>query len=62
LQPLSKTVNIYFRETYSDLYVKMEKLDLGPNVPKPFGAFPTTVVNFNVISDSKDYRNMLCVV
>ncbi|CAG8468951.1 7835_t:CDS:2 [Acaulospora morrowiae] len=66
LQPLSKTVNIYFRETYPDLYAKMAKLDLGPNVPKLFGAFPTTAVNFNVISqfhrDLKDHRNTLCVV
>ncbi len=66
LQPLSNMVNTYFRETYPNLYAKMVKLDLGPNVPKSFGAFPTIAVNFNVISqfhrDSKDHRNTLCVV
>ncbi|CAG8711811.1 6173_t:CDS:1, partial [Gigaspora rosea] len=44
----------------------MAKLNLGPNVPKSFGAFPTIAINFNVISqfyrDLKDHRNTLCVV
>jgi hypothetical protein len=44
----------------------MKKLDLGPNVPKSFGAFPTVAVNFNIISqfhqDLKDHRDSLCVV
>ncbi|RIB06738.1 hypothetical protein C2G38_2216305 [Gigaspora rosea] len=59
LQPLSNAVNSYSQETYPALYAKMAKLDLGPNVPKSFGAFPTIAINFNVISqfhyDLKDY-------
>jgi hypothetical protein len=66
LQPLSNAVNDYFNNTYPVLYAKMKKLDLGPNVPKSFGAFPTVAINFNVISqfhrDLKDHRNTLCVV
>ncbi|CAG8582719.1 13236_t:CDS:2 [Gigaspora rosea] len=66
LQPLSNAVNSYLQETYPALYTKMAKLDLGPNVPKSFGAFPTIAINFNVISqfhrDLKDHRNTLCVV
>lgn len=66
LQPLSNSVNNYFNNTYPALYVKMKKLDLGPNVPKSFGAFPTAAINFNAICqfhrDLKDHRNTLCVV
>jgi len=66
LQPLSDVVNGYIRDTYPALYIKMRKLDLGPNVPKSFGAFPTVAVNFNIISqfhrDLKDHRDSLCVV
>ena len=44
----------------------MKKLDLGPNVPKSFGAFPTVGINFNSICqfhrDLKDHRNTFCVV
>lgn len=66
LQPLSDAVNNYIRDTYPVLYIKMKKLNLGPNVPKSFGAFPTVAVNFNIISqfhrDLKDHRDSLCVV
>jgi hypothetical protein len=66
LQPLSNAVNKYLETTYPALYLKMKKLDLGPNTPKPFGAFPTVGINFNVICqfhrDLKDHRNTLCVV
>ncbi|CAG8609428.1 10715_t:CDS:2 [Acaulospora morrowiae] len=66
LQPISKAVNKYIEATYPALYSKMKKLDLGPNVPKSFGVFPTVAVNFNVICqfhrDLKDHRNTLCVV
>jgi hypothetical protein len=66
LQPLSNSVNNYFETTYPNLYTKMKKLDLGPNVPKSFGAFPSAAINFNVICqfhrDMKDHRNTLCVV
>jgi len=50
LQLLSNAVNNYIRDTYPVLYIKIKKLDLGPNVPKSFGAFPTVAVNFNIIS------------
>jgi len=66
LQPLSNVVNNYFNNTYPVLYAKMKRLDLGPNVPKSFGAFPTVAINFNAICqfhrDLKDHRNTLCVV
>ncbi|RHZ71770.1 hypothetical protein Glove_253g25 [Diversispora epigaea] len=66
LQPLFDAVNNYFDVTYPVLYAKMKKLDLGPNVPKSFGAFPTVSINFNCISqfhkDLKDHHNILCVV
>lgn len=66
LQPLSNMVNNYINITYPTLYNKMKKLDLGSNVPKCFGAFPTVGVNFNTISqfhrDLKDHRNTFCVV
>ncbi|CAG8533887.1 9616_t:CDS:2 [Acaulospora morrowiae] len=65
LQPLSRSVNKYLETTYSVLYSKMKKLDLGPNAPKSFGVFPTVSVNFNIICqfyrDLKDHRNS-CVV
>ena len=66
LQPFLNAVNDYFNNTYPVLYAKMKRLDLGPNVPKSFGAFPTVAINFNAISqfhrDLKDHRNTLCVV
>ncbi|RIB01443.1 hypothetical protein C2G38_2150457 [Gigaspora rosea] len=66
LQLLFNAVNSYLQETYPALYTKMAKLNLGTNVPKSFGAFPTIAINFNVISqfhcDLKDHRNTLCVV
>jgi hypothetical protein len=66
LQPLSDLVNNYIKNTYTVLYAKMEKLDLGPNVPKSFGSYPTASVNFNSICqfhlDLQDHRNTLCVV
>lgn len=66
LQTLSVAVNNYINITYPALYAKMKKLDLGPNVPKSFGAFPTVGINFNSICqfhrDLKDHRNTLCVV
>ncbi|RHZ45324.1 hypothetical protein Glove_681g11 [Diversispora epigaea] len=66
LQPLSGAVNKYLETSYPALYSKMEKLDLGPNVPKFFGGFPTVSINFNIICqfhrDLKDHRNTLCVV
>jgi hypothetical protein len=66
LQQLSDAVNGYFRDTYPTLYAKMMKLDLGPNVPKSFGVFPSVAINYNVISqfhlDLKDHSNSLCVV
>jgi len=66
LQPLSNVVNDYFNNTYPLLYAKMKRLDLGPNVPKSFGAFPTAAINFNAICqfhrDLKDHHNTLCVV
>jgi hypothetical protein len=66
LQPLSKAVNNYLQEVYPTLYEKMKKLDLGPNVPKSFGAYPTMAINFNTICqfhrDLKDHCNSLCVV
>ncbi|CAG8567392.1 3766_t:CDS:2, partial [Acaulospora morrowiae] len=66
LQPISDAVNNYINSIYPALYEKMRKLDLGPNVPKSFGAFPTVGINFNYICqfhrDLKDHRNTLCVV
>jgi hypothetical protein len=66
LQPLSDVVNNYIKNTYPVLYTKMEKLDLGPNVPKSFGSYPTASINFNSICqfhrDLQDHRNTLCVV
>ena len=66
LQPLSNAVNDYFNNTYPVLYAKMKRLDLGPNIPKSFRAFPTVAINFNAICqfhrDLKDHRNTLCVV
>lgn len=66
LQPLSNDVNDYFKDKHSQLYTKMEKLDLGPNVPKSFRHFPTIAINYNTISnfhrDIKDHPNSLCVV
>ena len=66
LQPLSNNVNNYFKDKHSKLYAKMEKLNLGPNVPKSFGTFPTIAINYNTISgfhrDVKDHPNTLCVV
>ncbi|CAG8584859.1 4985_t:CDS:2, partial [Acaulospora colombiana] len=66
LQPLSNSINNYLENTYPALYNKLKKLDLGPNVSKSFGAFPTVTINFNVICqfhrDMKDHRNTLCVV
>ncbi|CAG8619889.1 19720_t:CDS:2, partial [Gigaspora rosea] len=66
LQPLSDAVNGYIKETYPALYTKMRKLDLGPNVPKSFGGFPTIAINFNALCqfhrNLKDHRNSLCVV
>ncbi|CAG8448384.1 9447_t:CDS:1 [Gigaspora rosea] len=41
LQLLSNAVNSYIKRTYPALYKKIKKLDLGPNILKPFGAFPT---------------------
>ena len=49
LQPLSNAVNDYFNNTYPVLYAKMKRLNLGPNVPKSFRAFPTVAINFNAI-------------
>ncbi|CAI2188710.1 12362_t:CDS:2 [Funneliformis geosporum] len=66
LQPILNVINNYFNNTYPCLYAKMKTLDLGPNVSKPFGAFPTVSINFNAICqfhhDLKDHRNTLCVV
>ena len=66
LQSVSGSVNEYIKTTYSDYYSKMKELDLGPNVPKSFGIFPTLSINYNVICqfhrDLKDHRNTLCVV
>ncbi|CAG8590376.1 1147_t:CDS:2 [Diversispora eburnea] len=55
LRPLSNAVNKYLETTYPALYLKMTNLDLGPNIPKLFGAFPPSAsiiilsVNFTVI-------------
>jgi len=66
LQPLSNIINIYIRDTYPSLYEKLKKIDLGSNVPKSFGIFPSVAINYNVISqfhrDLKDHPNTLCVV
>ena len=66
LQPISGSVNKHLETTYPVYYSKMKKLDLGPNAPKSFGAFPTAAINFNIICqfhrDMKDHRNSLCVV
>ncbi|CAG8498157.1 12633_t:CDS:2 [Acaulospora morrowiae] len=66
LQLLSDAVNDYFGVSYPALYAKMKKLNLGSNVPKCFGAFPTVGINFNSICqfhrDLKDHPNTLCVV
>lgn len=66
LQPLSDAVNNYLDNTYPALYAKMKELNLGPNVPKSFGVFPTVGINFNSICqfhrDLKDHRNTLCIV
>jgi len=65
LQPLSDAVNDYLGVSYPALYAKMKKLNLGSNVPKCFGAFPTVGINFNSICqfhrDLKDHSNTLCV-
>ncbi|CAG8485157.1 2404_t:CDS:2 [Acaulospora colombiana] len=59
----ANTASSHFRE---HLTSKMKNLNLGPNVPKSFGAFPTVGINYNTISqfhrDLKDHRNTLCVV
>ncbi|CAG8555083.1 8114_t:CDS:2, partial [Acaulospora morrowiae] len=66
LQLLSNTVNDYFDVSYPELYAKIKKLNLGFNIPKCFGAFPTVGINFNSICqfyrDLKDYPNTLCVM
>lgn len=66
LQPISGSVNKYLETTYPVYYSKLKKLDLGPNVPKSFGALPTAAINFNIICqfhrDIKDLQNSLCVV
>ena len=66
IQPISGAVNKYIEITYPVYYSKNKKLDLGPNVPKSFGIFPTVSINFNIICqlhrDLKDHRNTLCVV
>ena len=66
LQPLSKIIDNYFKNTYPSLYDKMKILDLGPNVPKSFGIFPTVAINYNAICafhwDPNDHPNSLCVV
>jgi len=66
LQPLSDTINNWTNKAYSQLYTNMKDLDLGPNVPKSFGIFPTASINFNCASafhhDIKDHRNALCIV
>ena len=66
LQPLSNEVNNYLEKTYPILYAKMMKLDLGPNVTRSFGGFPTASINFNSIcqfhQDLKDHHNTLCIV
>ena len=66
LQPLSDSINVHFQNIYPDLYSKLVNLDLGPNVPKSFKAFPSVAINFNRISefhrDVKDHPNTLCVV
>ncbi|CAG8799797.1 4813_t:CDS:2, partial [Gigaspora rosea] len=38
--PISDAINNYFGITYPTLYIKMKKLNLGPNIPKSFGIFP----------------------
>ncbi len=59
-------MNNYFKNIYPELYTKMKKLDLGPNVPKSFRTFLTVAINYNTISsfhwDLKDHPNTLCVV
>jgi hypothetical protein len=66
LQPISGSVNKYLETTYPVYYSKLKKLDLGPNVPKSFGALPTAAINFNIICqfhrDIKDLQNSLCIV
>jgi 2-oxoglutarate-Fe(II)-dependent dioxygenase family protein len=66
LQPLSNNVNNYLENAYPKLYTKIKELDLGPNVSRSFGGFPTIAINFNVISqfhrDPKDHPNTLCIV
>ena len=66
LQPISGEISKHIETTHSVYYSKMKKLNLGPNVPKPFGIFPTVAINFNVICqfhrDVKDHQNTLCVV
>ena len=43
-------MNNYFKNIYPELYTKMKKLDLGPNVPKSFRTFLTVAINYNTIS------------
>ncbi|RIB03520.1 hypothetical protein C2G38_2224819 [Gigaspora rosea] len=55
-------VNSYLQETYPAIYAKMAKLDLGPNVLKSFGAFPTIVINFNVISGQLVFPELKLII
>jgi len=50
LQSLSNIISTYFKNTYSNLYMKIKKLNLGSNIPKSFEIFPTVAINYNAIS------------
>ena len=61
LQPISGEISKHIETTHPVYYSKMKKLNLGPNVPKPFGIFPTVAINFNIICqfhrNVKDHQN-----
>ncbi|RHZ49792.1 hypothetical protein Glove_511g13 [Diversispora epigaea] len=64
LVPLSNYINKFVQDNYSNMYLKLRQLSLGPFVPKPFGIFPMIAINFNTISDyhwdENDASNCLC--
>ena len=50
LKPLSDYINQFIKDNYKDLYMKLNKLSLGPFVLRPFGIFSIISINYNIIS------------
>ena len=66
LKPLTNYINQFIKDNYEDLYKKLNKLSLGPFVPKSFRIFPMMTINYNIISnyhlDFNDNDNCFCVL